>query len=265
MGHSSKILLITEGEGVEVKFFKKYISVTKKLGTEIVPFSENVLTLYKHIKSYAFNGIEANTRDILRAYPHLSDENKAKLDPQNKYTDIFLIFDLDIQNAKEPKNIKQYLELVRELLNYFNNSTEHGLLLLNYPMMESYKHCESFIDKNYLTRTYPATIEDSHNYKNYLDTKKYNTDINSYSQYNFFRLAALNLLKANYIISGQIEPPTSEHYEYEMSQLQIFEKQLEAIKTGYMYVLNSASLISVELYGKSFFEKDLFFPESLLS
>jgi len=264
MEHSNKILLITEGADVEVRFFKKYISVTKKQGAEIVPFSENILKLYKHIKSYDFNGIEANTRDVLRTYPHLTDENKAKLDSKNKYTDIFLIFDLDIQNAKEPKKIKQYLERVRELLNYFNNSTEHGLLLLNYPMMESYRHCRSLTDKSYLTSTYPATIEDSHQYKNYLSAETYNTDINLYSQYDFFRLAALNLLKANYIISGQIEPPTSEHYEYEMSQLQIFDKQLEAIKNGYMYVLNSASLLSVELYGKSFFEKDLFFPKVLL-
>ena len=176
-----------------------------------------------------------------------------------------MIFDLDIQNAKDTDSLPQYLNEVKEMLTYFNNSTEHGLLLLNYPMMESYRHCQTFIDKDFLTKKYPATIEASHKYKNYLDAQGYNTDINQYTQYNFFRLAALNLLKANYIISGQIKQPTSEYYEYELSQLQIFEKQIETMNSGDMYILNSASLLSVELYGKSFFRNNLFFPSSLLN
>ena len=77
---------------------------------DVVPFRQNIKELYRLCSSYIFYGIKPNNLiDILR------DSNITPKDAdllEGQFTDIYLIFDLDIQNAQTRDNVIDYLKEV---------------------------------------------------------------------------------------------------------------------------------------------------------
>ena len=67
-------------------------------------------------------------------------------------------------------------------------------------------------------------------------------------------LAAINLLKSNYIVTNKYEIPSADVYGYELTQKSIFEKQMDNMNNkNVVNVLNSSLFIDVDLFGKSLY------------
>ena len=96
----NKILLIVEGCQEEPEFFEQYKKVKECSNFAIVAFKKNIFDLFKTCKEYIFGDIKPNNIiDILREkINNPSEEEKRILD--NRFTDVYLIFDLDVQNYK---------------------------------------------------------------------------------------------------------------------------------------------------------------------
>lgn len=263
---NNKILLIVEGNKEE-QVYARYFEVLSKLSPEIVVFHQNIKNLAALVNKYTFNGVKPNSLKDIILDGNLSDKDKEKI---NQYfTDTFLIFDLDIQNADNGK-IKKYLDDVRDLLVIFDNSTEIGQLLINYPMFESIYHLRDCSNDSYKDTHIIPTKENSLNYKKFIDSEKLTFDISKLSKNDFNLLAAINLKKANYIVKNQYEKPDKFVYQDELTQLSIFDKQYNFIlEQNILYSLNSSFFIDVELYGKELFfherGKRLFIDEELLT
>lgn len=251
----SKVLIITEGKDTEVGFFQRFIKVFKQEDNiEIVPFSQNIKELYSLMQEYVFEGIYPNnTLEILRQQPTITAEDKQKL--KGKFSDIFLVFDLDIQNSVQFASLEEYLDIVEKLIIFFNDSTRRGQILINYPMMESFRHIKTFKDPDYKNTNIPGSISFSKKYCNYLHKKGYVLDYNKFKLHNFNQIAALNLIKANYIVCKKYERPNKFVYEDNLSQINIFYKQkrLLMLKKSRMHVLNTSLFFYVDLYGKELF------------
>ncbi len=139
-----KILFIAEGAVAEERFLRQFENyVPLGISEEIITYKTNIYQLYNRL----FNDGEAV--DLMRVL--ISRE----MDPTKKdllrqpFAEIYLVFDYDLHDS-------QYTDKkIRRLMAYFDNSTENGLLLLNYPMLESYRHLRCIPDGEYRYRKVP--------------------------------------------------------------------------------------------------------------
>ena len=249
----NRILLIVEGENREKVFFDRYKTVKKmEDNLDVVPFRQNIKELYRLCSSYIFDGIKPNNIiDILR-HSNITPKDAELL--EGRFTDIYLIFDLDIQNAQTEDNAINYLKDVGEVVEFFNDSTTIGHILINYPMMDSIFHIRDDEFKKYKDVVVPDDIEFSKEYKRTLDKKKLIFDSHRLVKNDFDMLAAINMKKANYIVQKDYSRPDLYTYLYELSQVNILAKQIENIlKHSYMFVLNSSLFVDIDLFGKSLY------------
>ena len=252
----NRILLIVEGEKREKTFFEQYKEV-KKLSNdlEIVPFCQNIKDLFRLSKEYIFNGIKPNNIIDILVNSNISKADKERLN--GPFTDVYLIFDLDIQNARLNGAITKYLEDVRELISFFNDSTSIGQILINYPSMDSIFHVRDDENESYKDVKIKATIKESKEYKNTIDKKKLTYDCSKLSQNDFNMLAAINLKKANYIVNKKYCAVNHKKYEYDLTQMRVFEAQRDnIIDNRFMFVMNSSLFMDVDLFGKTLYFHD---------
>lgn len=264
----NRILLIVEGEKREKDFFEQYKKV-KKISDdlEIVPFCQNIKELFQLSKDYIFNGIKPdNIVDIL-IDSNISEEDRKLL--EGPFTDVYLIFDLDIQNAEEDSGIADYLKDIKELVSFYDNSTSIGQILINYPSMDSICHIKDDKFVSYKDIKINSNIDESKYYKVYLDENKLPFDSKRLSQNDFNMLAAINLKKANYIVNEKYQRLDHKTYEYDLTQMNIFEAQIKNIlDKSFIYVLNSSLFMDVDLFGKALYfherGKRLFLDSTLI-
>lgn len=249
----NRVLLIVEGERKERAFFEQYQKVKKmENNLDIVSFRQNINELYRICKEYIFDGIKPNNILDIIMDSNISKSDKEKL--KGKFTDIYLVFDLDIQNAITEDNVQDYLENVVEIIKFFNDSTSIGQILVNYPSMESIYHIKDKGVCSYKDIKVPASIIFNRKYKDYIYNNKLTFDCNKLTQNDFNMLAAINLKKGNFIVNGVFDIVSNKQYEYELTQEAIIKKQIEFINNdNYLYVLNTALFIDVDLFGKKLY------------
>lgn len=147
-----KILFVVEGAVAEEKFlhqFENYIPLG--INEDIITYKTNIYQLYNRLFS---DGEAADLRRVLVSRE--TDPTKKALLNQS-FAEIYLVFDYDLHDT-------QYTDSkIRKLMAYFDNSTENGLLLLNYPMLESYRHLRCIPDSEYRYRK--VHLQDVPHYK----------------------------------------------------------------------------------------------------
>lgn len=245
---NKKILLIVEGKKAEPKFFNK-LQEEFNLEFDIYCFETNIYSLYKIMEDNDFN---VNIKDILL---ELHPEQKELLSNTFLYT--YLIFDLDPHHTKkdDTRSIEQIVndnvEKVKEMASYFVDETDPtvGKLYINYPMMESYKACNSFFDNDYMHEA--ISINELSNFKEYVGEKKLsNIRIDKYSKDNFKKLIVQNIFKMNFIFNSQWKMPNYSDYLIESDTKQILSRENIIItKSKQISVLNTSVLIIVDYYG----------------
>ena len=145
----SNILFIVEGGKDEPKYIDQFIQYHKEVmeqnGNNVSPivvqsYGTLIYDLYKRISSYP-------EEDEFETIPVLLDILKSKsikyssdLENYDNFSDIFLFFDLDAHYYWKCRDRNDVLyNDMRDLLSFFNESTEKGKLLISYPMFEALK------------------------------------------------------------------------------------------------------------------------------
>ena len=249
MSNSNRnILLLVEGRKREVQLFKKMLEAFPEIGISpenIISFETNIWVLYgKLIKEFGQDwytqGIDFLT---FLQNPSIGMNLNGKA-----FSDIYLVFDYERQDSN-------FSDIgLEHMMSFFNNSTENGLLFINYPMVESYKHIKDFPDYDYLTRKC-----------NFADIKEYKKTVGEYSAFNhltcldssFFKeVVKYNLCKCSLITkkisqsnyemiydNGQVRNITNEliyqiasEYWFKMDYQEILKLQ-NSNSNNYIYVL----------------------------
>ena len=137
MNKSTKVFVV-EGEDRDLRLLNSLTSVffRGKYEAKIIslPAQKNIYMLYSIMKN---DGFESDFLEILRDHV---DGVAEKLDGINRQDvdEIFLFFDFDLHQNNLPTSIsKTPLEVLEELICYFDNETENGKLYVNYPMVEA--------------------------------------------------------------------------------------------------------------------------------
>ena len=156
---NNRILFIVEGEVDEVTFLKQlYTQLNPKQKYEVYSYRTNIHILAQALcREYPdFETAEVDVQLVLSAME--KDEEKRKI-LRDRYRDVYLIFDF------EPQHDCPHFDIIRRMLGYFADSTDHGKLYINYPMMQSYKDLESLPDDGFADRQ--VLVDDVKEYKKF--------------------------------------------------------------------------------------------------
>lgn len=143
----SKILFIVEGLKDEPKYLQQFIKFhDEKLlenGNKVIPiivqsYGTLVYDLYKRI-SAQFEEDEFETIPVLtEIFREKNIEYDKSLDNSEDFSDVYLFFDLDAHyNLKRSNRNEKMYKKIKELVDFFKESTEKGKLLISYPMFEA--------------------------------------------------------------------------------------------------------------------------------
>lgn len=247
-----KILVIVEGIKTENELFS---CIFKSFGIEgeIVVASTNLYSLYDRMKYYNF---ECDVKDAVKELMP-SDKDSSLLDQKFAYT--YLVFDSELQNKMRGQRgteipiadlVEDNLNKLEEMTAYFTDETDPtiGRLYINYPMMESFRYCDSFADESYLYSM--VEINNISDFKSAASKKKLaGFRIGRYTKDNFLDLIRLNIRKIG-VLFEQSSVPLYSEYQMISQPTAIARKQRELIMTCQsINVLNTSLLMVVDYYG----------------
>ena len=183
---------------------------------------------------------------------------------RNSFAYIYLFFDYDAHStlASDDK--------IMEMLNFFDNETENGLLYISYPMLEAIRHyrdMQSFKElivkckrtncpyKNDCDEV-EACLKEPH-YKNVSasECQPQLTNINKYTKDVWQELIRAHVSKMNYLVHDVFDLPKQIE-----SQSEIFSKQLEKYinhKCPEVAVLSAFPIYVLDYYGVETLKKKL--------
>ena len=261
MANQPKTLIVVEGGRLEPRFFEQLKKVFG-LNLDIYCLKYNIYLLYKKMKEMGFNG---NLKDVLLEV-HDTEEYRELLSQNFAYT--YLIFDFDPHHTEEYEKdvpletiVENNINKVREMAEYFVDETDPtiGKLYINYPMMESFKDCDSFEDDGYLTRE--VDLSDIKQYKEIVGRRKMaNKRIDGYSKSDFTMLTRQNVKKLGKIREVVDESIDYETYIQESNQSKVLQREIEFISSlRKIAVLNTSVFFALDYYGN----KDGFYDDTM--
>lgn len=231
----NKILFIVEGEKTEkqiIDSLEKHNFIPNK--PFIYAFCNDIYHFYSKIKTYLTND---NSYDFFRELKRL-DKNKHLKDlKDDNFTETYLFFDYERQSCRAND------DKIKELMDFFNEETENGKILISYPMTESLKHIDN--SQDFKDNTIDCKIK---NYKHIVSEnsdKKY-IQINKYDKSIWKELIQTHLYKMNYIINDNYSFPTQIY-----SQLEIFDNQKKKFidKNNKVSVLSAFPIFIHDYFG----------------
>lgn len=249
-----KTLFIFEGSKTEEKLVGKLESnfLGDRHAIKCV-FDAEIYQLYRIIKGEIEFSI-----DIVSVLKERTAENAEILKDYNRdsFAYIYLFFDYDAHStlADDGK--------IKEMLSFFNDETEEGMLYISYPMVEAIRHFKDMESFRTLTtkckrRNCPYKEEcpdkeqclNEPHYKNIAakDARPQLSNVNSYTKDVWKELIGAHLCKANYLVNDTFTLPSSL-----IPQEAIFSKQLEmhvCHRCPEVAVLSAFPLYVLDYYG----------------
>ena len=275
------ILFIFEGGVREPALYKtmKYLFLSDSIKDDIiVSYCSNIYSLYKKMKELDAFDEDIDSADIVQVLkeqlansPNPQDDELSKIENSDSISEVYLFFDYDLKQ-KDDKNklsVEEQNSQINELLEYFDNETEHGKLFIDYPMVESIRYFKKELpDEDYVTYVTDMFIgkgfkkEAGETFYNHFDFISFNLNKNNdlkipltmgktfdfdkinLVKTNWLYIKELNVKKANYICSGNNEFPDAKD---EISQQKIFDGQVKKyLPDGNIAILNSFPLLLYE-------------------
>jgi len=233
---SNKILFVFEGVKTEKIIADSFARCfpNKNLIVQCA-YCTTIYNLYNKIS----RDEDLDTFSLLKELPN--NKEALRLYNRNDFAEVYLFFDYDGHTSSASD------ETLINILNFFNEETEHGRIFINYPMVESLKHYSHSIDFKELKVKAKENIK----YKKIVNRvcEKELIDFHFYTKKIWTQLIELHLKKMNYV-TNENYTLLSEHY----SQYDIFSKQLEKYISidSTVAVLSSFPVFLFDYYGHDF-------------
>lgn len=196
--------------------------------------------------------------DIVSLLKERTAENTEILKDYNRdsFAYIYLFFDYDAHSTLADD------DKIKEMLSFFNDETEEGMLYISYPMVEAIRHFKDWGSFKSLTVKckrrncpYKAECHDKDeclkepHYKNVAaaDSKPQLSNVNSYTETVWQELITAHLCKANGLVNDAFALPTTL-----ISQEAIFSRQFEKYichKCPEVAVLSAFPLYVLDYFG----------------
>lgn len=259
MSNNELHLFVFEGKSAEPlhvdKLERNFLG--RRISVKCV-FDAEIYQLYRQMASDDFS------LDIVNVLKERSQRNAEILREYNRdsFAYVYLFFDYDAHssNADDDK--------IRELLRFYDNETENGMLYLSYPMVEALRHYRDMESFKYLEvkckggRKYESMkcpykqdcdeivecLAEDH-YKTLVskDSRPQLSNINHYDADVWKELLRAHVFKMNYLVNDSYSMP-----EKTVSQSLVFERQFEKHinhKCPKVAVLSAFPMYVLDYYG----------------
>lgn len=264
MAHSkNKILLLVEGAKAEPALMDAYKKALndERLSLEIISFKTNIYVLYltlKKLNADFFKEDVSDTIDVLRSLLKKQNRLEELEILKQDFAYIYLLFDLDLQDEHLPNQ----QEVVQEMMDYFNDETDHGLLLLDYPMVEAFLDYQSPApDANYRYRT--IRVSSLLHYKEIVRERGNRSPYHVFGKRAFLAITRQNIMKANQIVYRKYQMPSYAVFKEFVQGRTILLKEFEWVKKHQLLsVLCSAVFIYPSFFGRKYYEEVLKIKDS---
>lgn len=250
-----KIVVIYEGNKTEKQIFKNIENNFFKDSSEIrlisFPAGENIYMLYMQVYRDDF---QTDLIELLREYNDSAAKELEGIERKN-ISQIFLFFDYDGHSCNLGENInKSTDDVLKCMLEVFNNETELGKLYINYPMVESIRDNKK---SDFCFRRCYISISEIGSYKNTVSDIKDYQDFRKIDFQDWKLLFKRSLCKVNCIVFDVYCIPKFNEYRKNITQLYIFEKQLEKYinPSKKISILNSFPLFLLDYFGYDFWQE----------
>ena len=239
---SKNILLLVEGEKTEITFFEKLSeNYFGGYNTKIVPYKCNIYALYKYLESYNF---DIDLIDALTLKNELLCDKDKEFIKNNKFIRRFLIFDFDFQE----KNVsnEEKVERLKKMVSYFNDESDKGLLLINYPMFESIREPFGKIQ----------IYDYEQDYKQVVDLRGDKCDLSRLDRNKSDEFIANSLCFTNCIVNSKYEKIKYDVLKELWYNDEIMNKQIKEYKRNkYVYCVNLSVQLPLIYFGESLYKK----------
>lgn len=262
LSNNIKVLIVVEGEKTEPTFFDHFFN-SFSLKADLYTIGTNIYSLYDRMKYYEFN---CDVKEVLKELS--SSKTDQEILSQN-FTYTYLVFDSDLQHKEVHEREKSISSetlaennffKLKEMADYFIDETDPsiGRLYINYPMMESFRYCDSFNDENYLNSK--ISINDLPHFKHMASKMKMSgIPISNYTKDNFRNLVKMNIQKLKTVSNEVFEGfPTYKTYQNISNSTSIVKIQYNIMRIfKELSVINTSLFIIVDYYGNrnEFFDK----------
>lgn len=197
-----KMLFLVEGDKTEVQFINKLLSCYPTIALEHYVIGTNIFALHNIlVETYGddwdkqdistfklFCGITKPSDGMCNVLPSNID--------QDSFTDIYLLMDFE-------RHISDFdTDIIHKMQNYFSDPTTVGLLCINYPMIESYRHLKKFPDLDYKNRVFH--LDGGEHYKTVVGRESYYTNLNKYDAAMFQWIYEQNLNKMKDLVGNSV-------------------------------------------------------------
>lgn len=283
MKKTNKVAFIYEGESTEYVIFqnlKKIFGTSRALRDTLeiqLPPSDiidgsylgNIYDLYKTIEAESdIDTIEVIKERIRKSKKAQTQKKYAEFlnTDRDEISEIYLFFDCDPHHDLGNVTIKEKLNRIKTMLDFFDNETEHGKLYISYPMIEAIKDlsinysCEEYCRLELCDcPKYKAIINERA--QNFLDPKNYTLE----TWQHFIKHGAC---KSNCIIhsGNKYELPDYKTFITSITQTNILAKQSVGLLKAEpeVFILSAIPLFLLEDFGQSCWgENGILFSESI--
>jgi hypothetical protein len=245
------VLLVFEGAKTEPSIFDqvKRTFFRKRDAKRMVYaiFGTNILKLWRELKdASSFDTVEM-LRDIA------INKDKLKTITRDNVSEIHLFFDFEGHIPSVP--LDEHCNAVCDMLEYFNEETEHGKLWISYPMSESLRHMHKDPNKCF---DCIQNIEDNPKYKRKVGKFIDFQDVRHYNHSDWHFIIAANTLKVLCLVNRDCSLPRYADASSDLDQSRIFKAQKErfiSLTPSAVVVLPSFPFFLLYYFGEELYNK----------
>ncbi len=242
--------IVVEGEDREITVINNLMKhCLKKDEYKIIslPVGQNIYMLWKKMKEDNFD------TDIIELIKESNEQAKHILTgiERNDIADIILLFDYDGHQNNLPESVNGE-DVLKEMLETFDNETEYGKLYISYPMVESVRdfiplQCSAFTSCEW-------QIKDLTKYKTKTGVTNCNAEIKKYDFIIWQEIINIFVLRISCLFKRD-EMISFEDYRKEITPLTIYNKQQEYIVDGKVFVLSAFPEFVLDWFKIDFWKK----------
>lgn len=187
-----KALFLLEGDKTERQFLNRVTKYYPDILVDYYVIGTNIFDLNNHLCNVIGEDWLSDGQKIVNLLINMkplsgTGSTTNRMLDVDSFTDIFLIFDF------EKLGTSFSVDLLLRMQRFFSDSTRNGLLLLNYPMVEAYRHLKCVPDSEYVTRTY--SIASGEHYKTIVGRESKYTNLHKYDKEMIDYIFYINKLK----------------------------------------------------------------------
>lgn len=241
---TKNILFIVEGEHTEPTLLRR---INRCIGFDeyaIFAYKTAIYELYQEL-------VKDPYLDILLVLKEGTSSKEERDVLSKRYSAIYLIFDFEAQHHKYSP------DACSQMAQFFHDSSNGGKLLMNFPMIEAYRHLSFMPDSTFLHRC--VSQEEIRDYKRLVGSKSAYTDLQKYTYPIVSEMIAHHLVKLNYLFRGEATMPSEAIYQELIQRYYptLIELQAKNVDLNQLQVLSMALFYVIDLKPKTFFQTKL--------